>query len=91
MTEKKKKNCEAAMVYYALEFTAELDGLTNLQPRGGCDDPNFTFYFKVSHGAIVFLSFFDRFKLLVFFPTHPDFLCLMVELDRGAAQMRELW
>ncbi|KAF3324577.1 hypothetical protein FCM35_KLT10734 [Carex littledalei] len=35
------------MVYYALEFTAELDGLTNLQPRGGCDDPNFTYYFKL--------------------------------------------
>jgi hypothetical protein len=35
------------MVYYALEFTAELDELTNLQPRGGCDDPTYTYYFKV--------------------------------------------
>ncbi|KAJ4797189.1 UPF0587 protein [Rhynchospora pubera] len=35
------------MVYYALEFTAEIDGLTNLQPRGGCDDPTYTYYFKL--------------------------------------------
>lgn len=67
------------MVYYALELSAELDGLTNLQPRGGCDDPNFTYYFKVWYGIPILL------------PTHPDFLCLIVELDRGTAQMRELW
>ena len=35
------------MVYYALLVGAELDGLTNLQPRRGCDDPNFPYYLKV--------------------------------------------
>jgi hypothetical protein len=35
------------MVYYALLVGAELDGLTNLQPRHGCDDPNFPYYLKV--------------------------------------------
>ncbi|KAG1346383.1 putative CXXC motif containing zinc binding protein [Cocos nucifera] len=35
------------MVYYMLSFTAELENLTNLQPRGGCDDPNYPYYFKV--------------------------------------------
>ncbi|XP_008806804.2 CXXC motif containing zinc binding protein-like [Phoenix dactylifera] len=35
------------MVFYMLYFTAELDNLTNFQPRGGCDDPNYPYYFKV--------------------------------------------
>jgi hypothetical protein len=35
------------MVYYALLVGAELDGLTNLQPSGGCDDPSFPYYLKV--------------------------------------------
>ena len=35
------------MVYYALLVGAELDGLTNLQPSRGCDDPNFPYYLKV--------------------------------------------
>lgn len=35
------------MVYYMLFFTAELENLTDLQPHGGCDDPNYTYYFKV--------------------------------------------
>ncbi|KAJ3692051.1 hypothetical protein LUZ60_012401 [Juncus effusus] len=35
------------MVYYAIEFTAELEGLTNLQPRGGCDDPSHPYFFKL--------------------------------------------
>ncbi|KAJ0986528.1 hypothetical protein J5N97_004931 [Dioscorea zingiberensis] len=35
------------MVLYLLTFTAELENLTNLQPRGGCDDPNFTYCFKL--------------------------------------------
>ncbi|XP_029119385.1 uncharacterized protein [Elaeis guineensis] len=35
------------MVFYMLSFTAELENLTNLQPRGGCDDPNYPYYFKV--------------------------------------------
>ena len=36
------------MVYYALLVGAELDGLTNLQPSCGCDDPNFPYHLKVS-------------------------------------------
>nr|CAD1824283.1 unnamed protein product [Ananas comosus var. bracteatus] len=35
------------MVFYMLYFTAELENLTDLQPRGGCDDPSFTYNFKV--------------------------------------------
>ena len=44
------------MVYYALLVGAELDGLTNLQPRRGCDDPNFPYYLKV-RVPIPFFSF----------------------------------
>lgn len=43
-----RREAAAKMVYYALYVGAELDGLTNLQPRGGCDDPNFPYYLKVS-------------------------------------------
>lgn len=35
------------MVYYALYWWADLDNLTNLQPRYGCDDPTYPYYFKV--------------------------------------------
>ncbi|KAL0297236.1 UNVERIFIED_CONTAM: CXXC motif containing zinc binding protein [Sesamum radiatum] len=34
------------MVNYLLMITAELENLTDLQPQGGCDDPNFSYYFK---------------------------------------------
>ncbi|WOK91354.1 hypothetical protein Cni_G00045 [Canna indica] len=35
------------MVFYVLEFTAELENLTDLQPLEGCNDPNYAYYFKV--------------------------------------------
>ncbi|PKA55896.1 hypothetical protein AXF42_Ash014568 [Apostasia shenzhenica] len=35
------------MVYYLLSFSAELENLTDLQPRGGCDDPAYPYYFKL--------------------------------------------
>ncbi|KAK8918229.1 hypothetical protein KSP39_PZI022074 [Platanthera zijinensis] len=35
------------MVYYLLSIAADLDNLTDLQPRGGCDDPTYPYYFKV--------------------------------------------
>ncbi|KAJ6812917.1 UPF0587 protein C1orf123-like protein [Iris pallida] len=35
------------MVFYLLSITAELENITDLQPHGGCDDPNFSYYFKV--------------------------------------------
>ncbi|XP_042520667.1 CXXC motif containing zinc binding protein-like [Macadamia integrifolia] len=35
------------MVNFMLMITAELDNLTNLQPQDGCDDPNFSYYFKL--------------------------------------------
>ncbi|GFZ17202.1 hypothetical protein Acr_26g0004720 [Actinidia rufa] len=35
------------MVNFALMITAELENLTNLEPEGGCDDPNFTYYIKI--------------------------------------------
>lgn len=36
------------MVNYLLMVVAELENLTNLEPEGGCDDPNFSYLFKVS-------------------------------------------
>lgn len=30
-----------------LMISADLENLTNLQPQGGCDDPNFSYFFKV--------------------------------------------
>ncbi|KAA8521305.1 hypothetical protein F0562_011949 [Nyssa sinensis] len=38
------------MVNYMLMITAELENLTNLQPQGGSDDPNYTYYFKMKCG-----------------------------------------
>ncbi|PWA60928.1 hypothetical protein CTI12_AA378100 [Artemisia annua] len=35
------------MVNYMLFVTAELENLTNFQPRGGVNAPNFTYYFKL--------------------------------------------
>ena len=35
------------MVNYMLFVTGELENLTNFQPRGGVNAPNFTYYFKV--------------------------------------------
>ncbi|KAF5183316.1 Cxxc motif-containing zinc binding protein [Thalictrum thalictroides] len=35
------------MVNMLLMITAELENLTGLQPEGGCDDPNFPYYFKM--------------------------------------------
>ncbi|XP_010267076.1 PREDICTED: UPF0587 protein C1orf123 homolog [Nelumbo nucifera] len=35
------------MVIMKLVIRAELENLTNLQPEGGCDEPNFTYYFKL--------------------------------------------
>ncbi|KAL3650770.1 hypothetical protein CASFOL_007173 [Castilleja foliolosa] len=38
------------MVNYLLMIAADLENLTDLQPQGGCDDPNFTYYFKLKCG-----------------------------------------
>ncbi|XP_058224844.1 uncharacterized protein LOC131333996 [Rhododendron vialii] len=35
------------MVNYLLMITADLENLTKLEPQGGCDDPNFAYYFKL--------------------------------------------
>lgn len=35
------------MVTFNLMITAEVDNVSSIQPMGGCDDPNFTYYFKV--------------------------------------------
>ncbi|WZZ76612.1 hypothetical protein YC2023_087982 [Brassica napus] len=40
------------MVNYVLKITADLENLTNLQPSGGCDDPNFPYLFKVSSSIL---------------------------------------
>ncbi|XP_073130390.1 uncharacterized protein [Henckelia pumila] len=34
------------MVNYMLMISAELENLTGFQPQDGCDDANFTYYFK---------------------------------------------
>ncbi|KAK3024152.1 hypothetical protein RJ639_042836, partial [Escallonia herrerae] len=38
------------MVNYMLMITAEFDNIKSLQPQGGCDDPSFTYYFKLKCG-----------------------------------------
>uniref|UniRef100_A0A0D9V229 Uncharacterized protein n=1 Tax=Leersia perrieri TaxID=77586 RepID=A0A0D9V229_9ORYZ len=38
------------MVFYGLYYWAELDNLTDLRPRGGCDDPTYPYYFKLRCG-----------------------------------------
>ncbi|KAK1311858.1 hypothetical protein QJS10_CPA07g00923 [Acorus calamus] len=35
------------MVFFMLYVSAELDKLTDIQPEGGCDDPNFVYLFKL--------------------------------------------
>lgn len=34
-----------------LMISADLENLTNLQPQGGCDDPNFSYFFKLKCGC----------------------------------------
>eukprot|EP01018_Ginkgo_biloba_P032503 Gb_15935 [translate_table: standard] len=38
------------MVQFMLQIKAELENLTNFQPQGGCDDPDFSYYFKEKCG-----------------------------------------
>ncbi|XP_058073996.1 uncharacterized protein LOC131222810 [Magnolia sinica] len=38
------------MVNFLLQFTAELENLTNLQPQGGADNPDFPYFFKLKCG-----------------------------------------
>ncbi|XP_044462957.1 CXXC motif containing zinc binding protein [Mangifera indica] len=38
------------MVNYMLMILADLENLTNLEPEGGCDNPNFSYFFKVKCG-----------------------------------------
>ncbi|XP_031250287.1 CXXC motif containing zinc binding protein-like [Pistacia vera] len=38
------------MVNYMLLICADLENLTNLEPEGGCDNPNFSYFFKVKCG-----------------------------------------
>ncbi|KAK6912787.1 CXXC motif containing zinc binding protein, eukaryotic [Dillenia turbinata] len=38
------------MVNYLLGITGELENLTDLQPQGGCDDPDFTYCIKLKCG-----------------------------------------
>lgn len=38
------------MVQLKLEIKAELENLANFQPQGGCDDPDFSYYFKLKCG-----------------------------------------
>ncbi|KAM7490509.1 hypothetical protein LguiA_033430 [Lonicera macranthoides] len=39
------------MVNYWLMITAEFDNIVSLQPQGDCDDPNYTYYFKLKCGS----------------------------------------
>lgn len=47
------------MVNYLLMICADLDNLTDLQPQGGCDDSNFTYYFKVNFILTRAISLYD--------------------------------
>ncbi|GLJ21469.1 hypothetical protein SUGI_0396170 [Cryptomeria japonica] len=38
------------MVQFLLEIKAELENLTNFEPQGGCNDPDFSYYFKLKCG-----------------------------------------
>ncbi|XP_056176964.1 uncharacterized protein LOC115670917 isoform X2 [Syzygium oleosum] len=38
------------MVNYMLKINAELESLANLQPQNGCDDPDFSYFFKMRCG-----------------------------------------
>ncbi|GER56117.1 hypothetical protein STAS_33825 [Striga asiatica] len=38
------------MVNHLLMIAADLENITALQPQGGCDDPSFTYYFKLKCG-----------------------------------------
>ncbi|KAL1552370.1 CXXC motif containing zinc binding protein [Salvia divinorum] len=38
------------MVNHLLMISADLENLADLQPQGGCDDPNFTYLFKLKCG-----------------------------------------
>ncbi|KAK3213047.1 hypothetical protein Dsin_017753 [Dipteronia sinensis] len=44
------------MVNYMLMICADLENLTNLEPHDGCDDPNFSYFFKVKCGCCGELS-----------------------------------
>ncbi|KAJ4708151.1 hypothetical protein OWV82_018145 [Melia azedarach] len=44
------------MVNYMLMICADLENLTDLQPQGGCDDPNFSYFFKLKCGRCRELS-----------------------------------
>ncbi|KAH0969003.1 hypothetical protein GBA52_029124, partial [Prunus armeniaca] len=35
------------MVKFLLQIAADLENLTNLQPQEGCNDPNFSYLFKL--------------------------------------------
>jgi len=38
---------EKKMVNHMLMITADFDNIASLQPQGGCDDPDFSYFFKV--------------------------------------------
>lgn len=56
------------MVKYALFIGADLRGLSDLQPSGGCDDPHFTYLLKVliRHNLGVFDFQSSRLRHLIF-------------------------
>ncbi|CAN1161742.1 CXXC motif containing zinc binding protein [Linum perenne] len=39
------------MVNYTLMITGDLENIATLQPRGGCDDPTFSYFFKLKCGS----------------------------------------
>ncbi|MBA0774132.1 hypothetical protein Gotri_009361 [Gossypium trilobum] len=48
---------KAKMVKFLLKIAADLQNLTNLQPQGGCDDPSFSYLFKVSFSLLTLILF----------------------------------
>ncbi|XP_042518821.1 CXXC motif containing zinc binding protein-like isoform X2 [Macadamia integrifolia] len=68
------------MVNFMLTITAKLVNLTNLQPQGGIDDPNFSYYFKMkcNHcGEISKKATCVNLDEIILFPTRRSFTNLV--------------
>ncbi|GKV48735.1 hypothetical protein SLEP1_g55534 [Rubroshorea leprosula] len=39
------------MVNFALKIGADFENIASLQPQGGCDDPSFSYFFKLKCGS----------------------------------------
>lgn len=75
------------MVNYLLQITADLENLTDLQPQGGCDDPNFSYLFKVS---IILLQRFSALSVLPMLQSGSETWINWICMDNGCWRFRLL-